>query len=399
MRWMFQQPRAGFSLFIIITFVSCFTTVFIYISDTRYSFDHSLVTTYTMADMEMLVEHLTKLNALNDKNIKERIKHFGPVLDTIVKSLNISVPKELESSMVTNKSVEMVRSPMIHLNGFTFLPPLWSHEDNLRPFILHSGGRKTVSMVYGIPTVRRQKRNYIIQTLTNIVYNMNQNEKEDSLIVVMIGEIDREYTQQLTTEIKNQLPEAINSGLVDIIAPTPEYYPDFSKLRLTLGDPKDRVNWRSKQNLDYAFLMMYCQPKGSFYVQIEDDIITKPQFHTIMKNTALQRIANGQEWFLLDFGELGFIGKMFRCSDLSWLIQYFIMFYNDQPVDWLLDGIVETKSCGYYKINCQRVKDNLWVKCNQTVFQHIGIWSSLPGKIQRLKAKHFKGYTLYKNNN
>jgi len=46
-----------------------------------------------------------------------------------------------------------------------------------------------VSMVYGIPTVRRQKRNYIIQTLTNIVYNMNQNEKEDSLIVVMIGEV------------------------------------------------------------------------------------------------------------------------------------------------------------------------------------------------------------------
>jgi len=96
---------------------------------------------------------------------------------------------------------------------------------------------------------------------------------------------------------------------VDIIAPTPEYYPDFSKLRLTLGDSKDRVIWRSKQNLDYAFIMMYCQPKGSFYVQIEDDIITKPQFHTIMKNTALQRIANGQEWFLLDFGELGFIGK------------------------------------------------------------------------------------------
>ncbi|XP_060875700.1 alpha-1,3-mannosyl-glycoprotein 4-beta-N-acetylglucosaminyltransferase B-like isoform X1 [Metopolophium dirhodum] len=390
MSWMFQQPRSCFSLFIIITFVSCFTTVFIYISDTRYSYDHSSVTKYTMADMEILVEHLTKLNELNDKNIKKRIKHFGPVLDAIVKSLNISVSKELESLMVTNKSVEIARSPMIHLDGFTFLPQLWSHEDNLRPFILHSGGRKTVSMVYGIPTVRRQNKNYLIQTLINIVKNMNQNEKEDSLIVVMIGEIDREYTQQVTTEIKNQLPEAVNSGLVDIIAPTPEYYPDFGKLRLTLGDSKIRVSWRSKQNLDYAFLMMYCQPKGSFYVQIEDDVITKPQFHTIMKNTALQRIANGQEWFILDFGELGFIGKMFRCSDLSWLIQYLIMFYNDQPVDWLLDGFVETKACGYYKINCRQLKDNLWVKYNQTVFQHIGIWSSLPGKIQLSKASHFK---------
>lgn len=55
---------------------------------------------------------------------------------------------------------------------------------------------------------------------------------------------------------------------------------------------------------------MYCQPKGSFYVQLEDDIIAKPQFHTIMKKTALQRIVYGQEWFLLDFCRLGFIGNI-----------------------------------------------------------------------------------------
>lgn len=55
--------------------------------------------------------------------------------------------------------------------------------------------------------------------------------------------------------------------------------------------------------------MMYCQPKGSFYVQLEDDVVAKPQFHTIMKKTALQRIADGQEWFILDFCQLGFIGK------------------------------------------------------------------------------------------
>lgn len=109
-----------------------------------------------------------------------------------------------------------------------------------------------------------------------------------------------------------RLPEAIRTGLIDIIAPSPEYYPDFSKLRITLGDSEDRVRWRSKQNLDYVFLMMYCQPKGSFYVQLEDDVVAKPQFHTIMKKTALQRIADGQEWFLLDFCRLGFIGKINR---------------------------------------------------------------------------------------
>lgn len=119
--------------------------------------------------------------------------------------------------------------------------------------------------------------------------------------------------------------------------------------------------------------MMYCQPKGLFYVQLEDDVVAKPQFHTTMKKTALQRIADGQEWFILDFCRLGFIGKtkciqfsqnmfllitqdlhlclgkMMRCSDLPWLIQFIVMFYNDKPGDWLLDGMIETKACNLEK--------------------------------------------------
>jgi len=165
-----------------------------------------------------------------------------------------------------------------------------------------------------------------------------------------------------------RLSKAVHSGLIDIIAPFPEYYPDFSKLRITLDDSKDRVRWRSKQNLDFVFLMMYCQPKGLFYVQLEDDVVAKPRFQSIMKRTALQKITEGEEWFILDFCRLGFIGnfertnikknsndlhfylgKMMRCSDLPSLIQFIVMFYNDKPGDWLLDGMIETKACSLEK--------------------------------------------------
>lgn len=122
--------------------------------DTRNAYNHSSVTTYyTMAETNILVEHLTRLNELKNKNIKERIKDFGPIFDAIVKSLNISVSKELESLMVSNKFVEMGRSPMKNLDRFIFLPPLWSHEDNLRPLILHSGGRKTGNLFVQLHTV------------------------------------------------------------------------------------------------------------------------------------------------------------------------------------------------------------------------------------------------------
>lgn len=84
----------------------------------------------------------------------------------------------------------------------------------------------------------------------------------------------------------------------------------MNNLRTTLGDSKERVRWRSKQNLDFAFLMMYAQPKALFYIQLEDDILVKPQFVTTMKTIALERIANKQQWFVLDFCQLGFIGRL-----------------------------------------------------------------------------------------
>jgi len=50
-----------------------------------------------------------------------------------------------------------------------------------------------VSIVFGVPTVRRQERNYLIRTLVSFVKNMNQTEQDDSLIVVMIAEVMYTY--------------------------------------------------------------------------------------------------------------------------------------------------------------------------------------------------------------
>lgn len=36
-------------------------------------------------------------------------------------------------------------------------------------------------------------------------------------------------------------PEQVQSGLLEVISPSPFYYPDWSNLSQTLGDPLDRV--------------------------------------------------------------------------------------------------------------------------------------------------------------
>ena len=54
-------------------------------------------------------------------------------------------------------------------------------------------------------------------------------------------------------------------------------------------------------------------------------------FVSIMKHFALEKIADKQAWFVIDFCQLGFIGKMFKSVELPWLVQFFLMFYNDKP--------------------------------------------------------------------
>ena len=53
----------------------------------------------------------------------------------------------------------------------------------------------------------------------------------------------------------------------------------------------DRVQWGTKQSLDFAFLMMYVMDRGMYYVQLEHDIITKKGFVTTMKKIASEKTA------------------------------------------------------------------------------------------------------------
>ena len=104
--------------------------------------------------------------------------------------------------------------------------------------------------------------------------------------------------------------------------------------------------------------MMYAQGRGIFYVQLEDDIITKPNFVAIMREFALNKNF-AQPWYVIDFSQFGFIGKMFSISNLPSFIQFLLSFYNDKPGDWLLDDFIRTKVCrlDHDAQKCQKEKE------------------------------------------
>nr|CAD7588589.1 unnamed protein product [Timema genevievae] len=392
-----------------------------------------------LAELQAKLQHLDSMHRARQEEVHVLSQHLGQLLSQAgseggnnSSGLPLYLPLSPEVRVLLRNltglraeggdSTQLLRLPSV----YHFLPHLLENPSTLRPAFCLSRGRSGVSVVLGLPTVRRDMQSYLLATLQNLVDSMSPEEAADSLIVVFVAEVgvtllsgnnksldavrglqskcivyfpqvDQDYVLQVAKQIEEQFQPQVESGLIEVISPPVSYYPDMESLQQTLGDPPERVRWRTKQNLDFAFLMMYAQPKATFYVQLEDDILAKKNFISIMKNYALQKIAEKSPWFVLEFCQLGFIGKMFKCVELPWLVQFFLMFYNDKPVDWLLDHLISTKICSLDKDSkhCKKAKSQLWIHYKPSLFQHIGTHSSLKGKVQKLKDKQFGKVVLF----
>ncbi|RWS07513.1 alpha-1:3-mannosyl-glycoprotein 4-beta-N-acetylglucosaminyltransferase B-like protein, partial [Leptotrombidium deliense] len=147
--------------------------------------------------------------------------------------------------------------------------------------------KRKAKFVFGIPTVQRPVQDYLLITLQSLIKNLNVTERNKILLVLLIAEID---------------PFKINN--------ITNCYPEYSN-KTTFDDPLYRVRWRTKQNLDFAFLMNYCKDRGEYYIQLEDDIISRKNYVTIIENH-LKSVSKSKDWFLVTLSNLGYIGKLIK---------------------------------------------------------------------------------------
>ncbi|XP_041800411.1 alpha-1,3-mannosyl-glycoprotein 4-beta-N-acetylglucosaminyltransferase B [Chelmon rostratus] len=310
------------------------------------------------------------------------------------------------SNTTTNASTEAIKQlsggpgqQILQPNMYFYMPHLRQHPDSLLPNIVLGKGRRGVSIVMGIPTVKREKQSYLVSTLTSLFYGLTSSQQRDLLIIVFVAETDSAYVSSIAETIGKNFPKEVESGLLEVISPSQHYYPDFTDLRETFGDSKDRVKWRTKQNLDFSFLMLYAKDKGNYYVQLEDDVVAKAGYYTNMKTFIMQTAS--KHWLYLEFSQLGFIGKLFRTSDLPLVAEFFLMFHRDKPIDWLLDHILWVKVCNPEKDakDCNQQKAALKQRHKPSLFQHVGLHSSLSGKLQHLRDKDFGNQNLFQAHN
>ncbi|XP_041369266.1 alpha-1,3-mannosyl-glycoprotein 4-beta-N-acetylglucosaminyltransferase C-like [Gigantopelta aegis] len=244
--------------------------------------------------------------------------------------------------------------------------------------VFPSTPKKKVLLAIGIPTIHRVGETYLLQTLDSLISNMADNERDDVIIIVFLADRETEKRTMLATSIKNKFGDLLQSGMISVIQAPNSYYNAINVTKLTYNQPIKYVKWRAKQNFDYAYMFKYSMGRSSYYMQIEDDVKTLPGYVDSIKQYIKEQT---DEWTCLEFSELGFIGKLYHTEDLDKMAMMFLLFYQEQPVDY---------TYLYFNLVMTQMTKKLR---KPTLFQHLGIYSSFPGKIQPLKDRYFDNFT------
>ncbi|XP_060087073.1 alpha-1,6-mannosyl-glycoprotein 4-beta-N-acetylglucosaminyltransferase-like [Heteronotia binoei] len=231
-------------------------------------------------------------------------------------------------------------------------------------------------LTVGLCSVKRKKGNYLLETLRSIFEQSTREELNEMVVVVHLADPDQEWNAQVVANIAKGFPHEILLGHLLVIHAPHEYYPSLEGLKQNFNDAKDRVKFRSKQNVDYAYLMNFAANLSTYYLMIEDDVRCAKNFFSLIR-----RVLESQKrsyWVTLEFSKLGYIGKLYHSSDLPQLSRFLLLFYQEMPCDWLL---------GHFRLLLTQKEV---IRFKPSLFQHIGLYSSFQGTANKLKDEDFE---------
>ena len=75
-------------------------------------------------------------------------------------------------------------------------------------------------------------------TLKSIIDNLTPEESSECLIIIFIAEVEKDFVASVANEIKTSFGEHVESGLIEVISPPQEFYPDLTDLRYKKEEPR-----------------------------------------------------------------------------------------------------------------------------------------------------------------
>ncbi|XP_007939413.1 alpha-1,3-mannosyl-glycoprotein 4-beta-N-acetylglucosaminyltransferase-like protein MGAT4D [Orycteropus afer afer] len=331
-------------------------------------------------------ENMQRLKNKTENNSQEMMKLFKKMKNDIIQREDLSGSLGVEKTVDTLGKNETLSDAFEDLK--LFLPHL-RKAGRIYPDVIIGKGRTGVSFAVGISTVSRGEYSYLKQTLTSVISRMTLSEERESVVIVSVADSNEEYLNSVVNMVKKKFKRQVMSGSLEVISIPTFFYPNMLNDKQSTEESQNHKSWEVKQALDFCFLMLYAKPKAIYYLQLEDDIITKYMYFTKITNFVHNITTNN--WFYIEFSILGFIGKLFHSEDLPDFVRFFLMFYKDKPIDMLLGDIFQIKYCKPRETfkECLKRNKQVRIRYKPSLFQHVGIHSSFPGREQYYKKnKH-----------
>lgn len=139
-----------------------------------------------LAELQVKLQYLDSMYRARQEDLQQLTQQIGPSStdnNSIIAPNSFNFPavefrpeiKQLIKNMSGMHAATGLNPPiMLRLpSSYHFLPHLLDDPSSLRLAYLMSKGRNGVSLVMGVPTVRREKQTYLMDTLQNLLDGMN----------------------------------------------------------------------------------------------------------------------------------------------------------------------------------------------------------------------------------
>lgn len=140
-----------------------------------------------------------------------------------------------------------------------------------------------VPLAVGIATVKRGSTNHpqstLLQTLRSLLSKIKPEHEADVKVFAFNLQVPRSDHDQWEAA-KVEFSAQAERGVVTFVDPNIEYGDllNPTTINRTHGDTIERVLWRSKENLDFAYIYEYCSYYGAYVLFLEDDVAASERF-------------------------------------------------------------------------------------------------------------------------
>jgi len=267
----------------------------------------------------------------------------------------LHINKEIlrKEMQITHNKLLDIDQEMLSLPSLSrFLPHLKKTQDSFKPEkVISNNINQIMTVVYGITITEFENLSKLVSMLQDIFSHLNPVDRSECLFALLI-KIEK-YNSVVVSKIKKLFSREIRTGLLHIVIPPKDFYPDFQDFKGNSGDSKNLSVQHAKQNLNMVFLMMYVRAKAAFYIQLDIELhFIVPEFASKILNFVIKKVSSADTWIELSFTTDGCAGKLYRTEDLDRLIPFMLTSYNLKPCDWLLFGFIRTIVCHPERSNC-----------------------------------------------